>query len=78
MAIYLTEGYLDPESLDANMLGVNLDDTARSRDEQDFSMRLSVLKMLILTKRTQGAVCLVGVRSCSDARILGTQISNIN
>ncbi len=30
------EGYLDPESLDANMLGVNLDDTAPSRDEQDF------------------------------------------
>ena len=30
------EGYLDPESLDANMLGVNLSDTARSKDEQDF------------------------------------------
>jgi hypothetical protein len=29
------EGYLDPESLNARM-NVNLDDTARAQDEQDF------------------------------------------
>jgi hypothetical protein len=30
------EQYLDPESLDANNLGANLGDAARSREEQDF------------------------------------------